>query len=59
VIRLYRFYNWQISKHGEPFALCDQCKKEQPVPEYCQIECIANEALWPCNRCGKESHELG
>jgi hypothetical protein len=52
IIRLYRFYNWEQSKDGEPFALCDECALHQPVPEGCVIRKIANDALQPCNRCG-------
>jgi len=49
-VRLYRFYNIEKSKYGEPFALCDAHRKEQPIPAYCTIEKIANDADWPCSR---------
>ena len=55
MIRLYRFYNWEQSRSGEPFALCDGCFKTQPTPEGCILRLIANQALEPCNRCGEEA----
>jgi hypothetical protein len=53
-IRLYRFYNMGSSEYGEPFALCDDCKPKQVVPEMCILNVIANEALWACALCGRE-----
>lgn len=54
MIRLYRFFNWARDASGEPFALCDDCFKVQPVPESCYLNKIADKALLPCRRCGKE-----
>ena len=53
MIRLYQFYNMEKSQHGSPFALCDDCKPEQPVPDVCVLDCIANQAKGPCALCGK------
>jgi hypothetical protein len=33
VIRIYRFFNFEKDAYGEPFALCDECRKKQPVPD--------------------------
>jgi hypothetical protein len=47
-VRLYRFYNWQVSKHGEPFSLCDECLKKQPVPPNFYLEKMADNSASPC-----------
>jgi hypothetical protein len=52
-VRLYRFYNWEQNKYGEPFALCDACRPKQLVPDECVLHVIANQALWSCAICGK------
>jgi hypothetical protein len=58
-LKLYRFYNWEISKHGQPFALCEECRKVQPIPEGCDLELIAEESLLPCARCARGSATSG
>lgn len=50
--RLYRFYNWEVSKHGEPFALCDECLKKQPCPANCTLVKIALDAGRECQGVG-------
>lgn len=47
-VGLFRFYNWSVGKHGEPFALCEGHEKEQVVPSGCYMEKIADQALKPC-----------
>lgn len=51
MIRLYRFYNFDEDKEGEPFALCDECIKKQVTPPYCYLHKIANDALIGCLGC--------
>jgi hypothetical protein len=51
-VGLYQFYNWQVDKWGEPFALCDTCVKLQPIPEGCDLRKIADKALKLCERVG-------
>ena len=46
-VRLYRFYNWEADGTGEPFRLCDECVKRQPVPPTCVLEKMADD-------CGRE-----
>ena len=54
MIRLYRFYNFVVGKHGEPFAMCDECKKKYNVPSNCVMNVLADKARWSCKDCGKE-----
>ena len=56
-VRLYRFYNMEKSRYGEPFALCDQCKPRQVVPAVCYLEKIADESVWACINCGARNPE--
>ena len=41
-VSLYRFYNWQLSKHGEPFSLCEEHRKQQVTPDNCILEKMAD-----------------
>ncbi len=52
VKRLYRFYNFDEEKYGEPFALCDNCKKDYKPPLNVYIEKIADATELKCNICG-------
>jgi hypothetical protein len=47
-VRLYRFYNMEVSRYGEPFALCDGHRKEQPIPAACTLDCMADNARREC-----------
>jgi hypothetical protein len=47
-VALYRFYNFEKSMHGEPFALCSAHIKEQPIPQGCILSMIAKEAISEC-----------
>lgn len=55
-ISLYRFYNLDKEKHGEPFAMCDthmvgyQHSRKPAAPQLI-LEKIADEAVWPCGEC--------
>lgn len=49
--RLYRFYNFLTSKHGEPFAICDKHKGKQMVPGSCNLIKIADRAVEECDAC--------
>jgi len=42
-LRLYRFFNTRLNNHGEPFALCDEHKHKQPIPDVCVLEKIARD----------------
>lgn len=50
-VGLYRFYNWEVSKSGEPFALCEAHAESQVVPGNCTLEKIADGALRHCENC--------
>ena len=50
-VSLYRFFNSEVNKYGEPFALCATHAAEQKVPEACFLEMIAKEALQKCRKC--------
>ena len=52
-VGLYRFFNWKVGQHGEPFALCEDCAKTQTVPEHCKLYLTAHDARDPCIRCGR------
>ena len=51
LVRLYRFFNFVKGGYGEPFALCDKHKAEQPVPSTCKLEKIADKATEQCSFC--------
>jgi len=53
-VRLYRFYNWEVSGYGEPFALCDKHFDTRPVPATCILNKMADRADWPCEQCTEE-----
>jgi hypothetical protein len=53
-VAVYRFYNYEQSKYGEPFALCEAHKKEQPVPRGCMIAKLAEKALQHCIKLGED-----
>ena len=48
---LYRFYNMEASKYGEPFILCDKHYKNQKVPNNCTLNKIADKSNLPCIKC--------
>ena len=61
-IRLYRFYNLDEEKHGEPFAECDDHineykRKRKPAAPQLILEKIADQAVWPCNKCQWEADQ--
>jgi hypothetical protein len=59
-VRLYRIFNIEQSRHGEPFAMCDGCFKvwEEAVRgRGLLVTKIADGALVPCGRSGVETQE--
>jgi len=55
-IRVYRFFNLDRNEHGQPFAECDDHieeykRKRKPAAPQLILEKIADEAVWPCNKC--------
>jgi len=58
-VALYRFFNMEKSRYGEPFALCEAHAKTQTVPSLCILQQIANDSLIECNQCmGEEFKKL-
>ena len=55
VKRLYRLYNIEQSRFGQPFCLCDFHYMAWTPPVTCIVEKIAERALWPCNGCDDEA----
>jgi len=49
--RLYRFYNINQAKHGEPFCMCDFHYKNYTPPITVIMETIADDCRWPCTEC--------
>lgn len=49
--RLYRFYNMDLSRYGEPFALCDAHADTQKIPSNCDLQKIADKAVQACAKC--------
>ena len=47
-VGLYAFYNWNVSKQGEPFRMCDECAKKQPIPPTCYLNKLADNASGEC-----------
>ncbi len=61
-VSLYRFYNLDKEQHGEPFAECDDHineykRKRKPAAPQLILEKIADQALWPCNKCEHAAEE--
>lgn len=55
--KLFRLYNIDLNRYGEPFALCEEHEKVQEIPENCMLIMIAIEAVEECNTCWQESDE--
>lgn len=53
-VRLYRFYNFNVGKSGEPIAICDFHILTQKIPPACVLNKIADKANEQCNRCAYE-----
>ena len=51
-VRLYQFYNFDVSESGVPFSLCDECIKRQPVPSNCELRKIAEYSGRECEGVG-------
>lgn len=41
-VAMYRYYNWEVSKHGEPFILCELCASKQPTVPKCILQKMAD-----------------
>jgi hypothetical protein len=51
-VRLWRYYNWVTGARGEPFGLCDPCRRAtRPAYEFSRDRLAWHTAL-PCVRCG-------
>jgi len=55
LVRLYRFFNIDVSLHGEPWAMCDLHYAGYKPPTTCIIEKLADLAEWPCHQCEQEA----
>jgi len=54
-VGMYRFYNCDLCKHGDYFALCEKHAKEMIVPQNCVLEKIVENAnLQQCIECEEE-----
>ena len=53
-VRLWRFYNIEEGKWGEPFTMCDSCRSEYRVPDGLVMNVVADGARGSCNHCGGE-----
>ena len=51
LIKLYRFYNLNVGKYGEPFGLCDKHFKTYKIPDNVVMTCIASNTVYPCEFC--------
>ena len=49
IVSLYRFYNWEKGRHGEPFALCEAHFEKQPTPSGCILQKLADNSLISCS----------
>lgn len=58
VVKLYRFFNMTADKNGEPFALCDDCKPKQRVPDSCILRLIAIGAVDGCVICHRHGENI-
>ena len=50
---LYQFFNFAADRSGAPFALCKKHAREQVVPDGTVLNKIAQQAVAPCEKCGK------
>ena len=53
-VRLYRFFNINVGKRGEPWAMCDKHKRDYRPPHSCVVEHLADKTDWPCGWCEDE-----
>ena len=51
---LYRFFNLDVGKEGQPFPLCSKHRKEQKIPDNCTIRIIAEKSVDECIVCQEE-----
>ena len=61
-VSLYRFFNLDENKHGEPFAECDTHineykRRKKPAAPQLILEKIAHEAIWSCKKCEHDADQ--
>lgn len=54
-VALYRFFNFVVGKHGEPFTLCEEHRAQQVVPDNCFLEKMADSSVYECEMEGARS----
>jgi hypothetical protein len=59
LVRLYRFFNFELDDRGEPWAMCDLHYAGYTPPKSCIIEKLADRATWPCQQCEEEKEIQG
>lgn len=47
-VGLYRFFNAQAGRYGDPFRMCESCAKLQTIPQACTLEKMADNATGEC-----------
>ncbi len=62
--RLYKIFNGNEGKHGEPFGMCDDhynawTSRGFPRGDHLLVEKIADDTTLPCNHCERERVECG
>jgi hypothetical protein len=57
VVRLYHFFMAHLDGYGEPFALCDDCKRSYRVPDHCTMELFSYSTSRRCGKCGKRESD--
>jgi hypothetical protein len=53
-VRVYRLYNIDQGRNGEPFGMCDECMDGYRV-EGCLLRKVADKAIGHCEHPGHES----
>lgn len=56
--RLYRYFNFEQERYGEPFALCDECYSNQPRPDGTTLVKIADGATGDCEGHAHQEKEV-
>ena len=56
---MYRFYNMDKDRWGEPFSLCDKHHKKQITPKNCVLKEIAGKSWFECSPCLDEKNPNG
>jgi len=57
--RLYRFVNCATRERGATFWLCDDCRRDQEVPDGFVLEMVIDRPMeQPCEHCGERPAAL-